>query len=463
MLNRGLFFVLSFCLSNVLFAYTKIDASQAAKLGTELTPMGANPKANADGSIPAWTGNILGLPAGLNYAGSGTPYPNPYANEKPLFTITKANVEQYKDKLTAGMLALFDRYPDSYQMHIYSTHRDFRYQEQIEARTKWNVGNAELVNGVDGLQKMTGGVPFPIPQDGSEVIWNARVNQPIPVADSLFDDVAVYAGGDRQRYRSNMLIESPYAYENHPIGQVAEDIGINAALVFVEAIEPARKKGEMVIVHEPLDQVKNDRKAWVYIPGAQRVKRAPNVGYDTPVGPGGLVTADDNMGFNGAMNRYDWKLIGKKEVYIPYHNYAFDDASWTYDKLLTPKHVNADAVRYELHRVWIVEAYLKEGQRHLYAKRRFYIDEDNWLIAATDAYDGRGELWRVGLQNTLYDFYLKGYLVRSQINYDLQAAAYVAVRLVNETRPSNYAVKTKGEAFYTPANLRTLSSKSRKR
>jgi hypothetical protein len=447
--------------STAAFAYTKIDGAEAAKLGTELTPLGANPKANADGTIPAWTGSILGVPAGLNYAGSGSPYPDPYAKEKPLFSITNANLDKYKDKLSEGAVALFKKYSD-FRMDIYPTHRDFRYNQMHEARTKWNVGNAELVNGVDGMQKMTGAVPFPIPQDGAEVIWNARINQPIPVADSLFDDIGIYANGDRQLFRANMIIESPYAYDSHPVGKVVEEIGINAALVFIEQIEPKRKKGEMVIVHEPLDQVQHDRQAWVYIPGAQRVKRAPNAGYDTPVGPGGLLTADDNMGFNGAMNRYDWKLIGKKELYIPYNNYGFDSADVKYDKLLNSKFVNPDYERYELHRVWIVEANLKEGQRHLYAKRRFYVDEDNWLIAATDAYDGRGQLWRVSLQNTLYDYYLKGFIVRSQFNYDLQAAAYVAARLVNETRPSNYAMKIKGEDFYTPGNLRTLTHKNTK-
>ena len=437
----------------------KVDKSEAAKLGSELTPMGANPAANQDGSIPAWSGSIVGLPPGLAYKGSGEEYPDPYKDEKPLFEITSANLDKHKDKLTEGMIALFNKFPDSYKMLVYPSHRDFRYATDIEARTSWNVGNAELVNGIDGLQKMTGGTPFPIPTDGAEVIWNARINQPIPVADSLFDEMAVYADGTLQQFRNKLIIESPFAYENHPIGKVAEEIGINAALVFYEVVEPKRKKGEMVIVHEPLDQVKNDRKAWVYIPGAQRVKRAPNAGFDTPVGPGGLLTADDNMGFNGAMLRYDWKLIGKKEIYIPYHSYRFDSAAVQYSELLPPKHVNPQYMRYELHRVWIVEATLKEGQRHLYAKRRFYVDEDNWLIVATESYDGRGELWRIGLQNTLYDYYLKGYIVRSQINYDLQANAYVAARLVNETRPTNYAMEIKGEEFYSPNTLRKLGKK----
>ena len=444
------------CVTANTLAYQRIDKAEAAKLGNELTPMGADPAANSDGSIPAWGGTVIGVPDGVNYGGTGTEYPDPFANEKPLFSITKANLDQYKDKLSDGMIALFERNPETFRMNIYPTHRNFRYNDQLEARTKWNVGNAQLVNGIDGMQQMTGGAPFPIPQDGAEVMWNARLNQPIPVADSLFDEIAVYNNGTTQRYRSKLIIESPFAYDDHPVGKVTEEIGINSALVFYEVIEPKRKKGEMVIVHEPLDQVQHDRKAWVYIPGTQRVKRAPNAGYDTPVGPGGLLTADDNMGFNGAMDRYDWKLIGKQEMYIPYNNYMFDSSTLTYDKLLTPKHTNPDYWRYELHRVWVVEATLKDGKRHSYGKRRFYMDEDSWLIVATDSYDGRGDLWRVGLQNIVYDYYLKGFIVRAQVNHDLQAGAYVATRLVNETRPSNYAMEAKGEKFYSPKTLRKL-------
>jgi hypothetical protein len=313
-----------------------------------------------------------------------------------------------------------------------------------------------LQGSIDGLRNYTGGVPFPVPTNGAEIMWNSRLSQPMVLADSLFDEVAVFSGGKQQRYRTKLIVESPLAYESNPVGKTSEEIGDVAAYVFYEVVEPKRKKGEMVIVHEPIDQFTHDRKAWVYIPGAKRVKRAPNAGYDTPIGPGGLMTADDSMGFNGAMDRYDWNLVGKKEVYIPYHNYQFDDKALTYDQLMTPKHVNPDHMRYELHRVWVVEATLKEGQRHIYAKRRFYVAEDSWLVVAADMYDGRGELYRTSFNHSLYDFYLQGYIARAQINYDLQASAYVGIRLTNETRPTNYAMQIRGEDFYTPANLRKM-------
>lgn len=445
---------LSFLLSIFLSSMSYATGGDASLLGSKLTPVGAEVEANAEGTIPKWSGATVGAPAGVSYSGNGDLPPNPYAGEKPLFTITAANAEQHKAKLSDGMMALFKKYPETFKMDIYPSHRDFRYNSDYEARTKWNVGKAKMVNGIDGLQNMTGAVPFPMPTTGAEAMWNARISQPIPVADSTYDELAIYPDGKTQRYRTRLKIESPFAYDNHPVGKTSEEMGINSALVFYEVIEPKRKRGEMVIVNEPLDQVKHDRKAWVYIPGAKRVKRAPNAGYDTPVGPGGLLTADDNMGFNGAMNRYDWKLIGKQEMYIPYHSYGFDESGVDYAKLLVKGHPSSDYMRYELQRVWVVEATLKQGERHIYEKRRFYIAEDSWLIAAYDSYDGRGELWRVGLQNSIYDYFLKGYVARAQFNIDMQASAYVAIRLVNQTGPTNYTAKVEGPQYYTPGTLR---------
>ena len=437
------------------FALTTADAQ---RLGTELTPMGANPKANAAGSIPAWTGNVRGLPEGLQYAASGMPYPDPYGKEPPLFSITHANAQKYKDHLAPGMLALLDKYPATFRMDIYPSHRDFRYNDQVEQRTRWNVGHARLEGGDDGLQNMTGGAPFPIPENGVQVMWNARINQPTPVADSLTDAMVVYADGNRQKERVHMLFESPYAYESHPVGTTGEEIGPIAGYVFLEIIEPSRRKGEMAVVHEPLDQVKYKRKVWAYNPGVKRVKIVPDAGYDMPIGPGKLMTADDSLGFNGAMDRYDWKLIGKQELYIPYHSYRFDKPGLDYETLLPAKQMNPDYMRYELQRVWVVEATLKEGARHIYSKRRFYMAEDSWLIAITEAYDAHGQLWRVGLQNTLYDFFLQGYITRAHLQFDLLADAYVAVGLVNQTRPTDYNVKIQGAKFFT---AQTLQKKAR--
>jgi hypothetical protein len=437
-------------------AFAKVSEEQAAKLGTELTAFGANPAANAAGTIPARSYTLDGVPKGLSYK-SGDVYPDPYANEKPLFTITADNMAQYQEQLSEGQKALFKQYPKTFKMPVYPSHRESVYNPMFEKRTRWNATNTKLVRGIDGMYDYTGGIPFPIPQDGAETLWNSRVAHPHPVSDATYDDIAVFANGTQSKRRSHLITESPYAYSDMPIGKGNQDMGPYAALVFGETLEPARQKGEMVIVHEPLDWVNNKRAAWVYLPGSRRVRRAPNVGYDTPNGPGGFATVDDALGFNGAMDRYNWTLVGKKDIYIPYHNYRYDDpAQFSLEKLLTPLHVNPDAMRYELHRVWIVEADLRSDKRHIYAKRRFYIDEDSWLIALVDSYDGKGLLWRVGIYNSLYDYDAKAYITRSNVNHDLVAKGYVAQRLVNDTEPANFAVEPKGAGFYTPKNLRKM-------
>ncbi len=370
----------SLVLGFTVSTHAAVSKQEAKKLGTELTPLGAERKGNADGSIPAWSGKLSGVPAGLSYMGSGDVYPDPYGKEKPIYSVTKQNLPNYQDLLTPGLQALMNKYPETFNVPVYPSHRDARWSKLVERRTSWNAINTVLVNGIDGMQNYTGGVPFPMPKSGVEVMWNARIVHPHPTIVGSFDDIAVYLDGNRQMRRNDYVSEFPYSYPQNKIGDTGSQIGINAALVHVTTQKPARNKGMMTVVHEPVDQVKHPRKAWVYLPGSRRVRRAPTVGYDTPDGPGGLVTVDDSLGFNGAMDRYDWKLVGKKEMLIPYHAYKFDNPGADYNMLLLPGHANPKYMRYEKHRVWVVEANLKKGQRHVYAKRRWYIDEDSWQI-----------------------------------------------------------------------------------
>jgi hypothetical protein len=451
--------VIGITLALPLAATAAVSQQEAKKLGSVLTPMGGERAGNADGTIPAWSGTLTGVPKGLSYMGSGDVYPDPYGKEKPLFVINKSNMAAHKEKLTPGLVALLEKFPDTFNVPVYPSHRDARWSKLSERRTLWNAVNTVLVNGVDGLQNYTGAAPFPIPKDGVEVIWNARIIHPHPTLVGTMDDMAVYLNGERVLRRQDYVGEFPFSYPQNKIGDTEAQIGINGALVHVTVQEPKRNKGQMTVVHEAMDQVKNERKAWVYIPGTRRVRRAPTVGYDTPDGPGGLVTVDDSLGFNGALDRYNWKLVGKKEMYIPYHNYKFDSPEVDYNMLLMPGHANPKFMRYELHRVWVVEANLKDGSRHVYAKRRFYIDEDSWQISLLESYDGRGQLWKVGILNTVYDFALKGYVARAQMFHDLQSGAYFSARMVNETSQPNLMATPRGEAYYSPANLRKMGTR----
>ena len=434
----------------------RVSPEEAAELGKSLTPIGADPSANADGTIPAYSGSMLGLPAGLEYAGPGQPYPDPYAQDPVLHTVTPANRQEYADFLSPGLQAMFDTYPDSFRMRIYPTHRDGRYSDKFYEKLLYNAVNAELHNGEDGIRGFTGAVAFPIPKTGAEVIWNSRTSGPNYTLTGTYSDIAVFNNGTHSERRSTIISEYPYVNPANPVGNTEEQLGIWAAHVMTNVHKPVRDKGMITSIYEPYDYVTHAREAWRYLPGSRRVRRAPTVGYDTPDGPGGLITVDDTLGFNGAMDRFTWTLLGKKELYVPFHNYQFDKPGLSYDELLTPFHANPDYVRYEKRRVWVVEANLREGARHIYGKRRFYVDEDSWNIVMTENYDGRGELWKVVLINSIYEYNVEGYVNRAMMFHELRAGAYITIRLVNDSDPLDYTAAPKGPSYYSSTNVRKL-------
>jgi len=425
-----------------------VSPDEAAKLGTTLTPVGAEMAGNADGSIPAWTG---GLPTNAGAIDPRGFLADPFANEQPLFTITAANAEQYKDKLTPGQMAMFKRYPESYRMPVYPTHRSASLPAAVLEATKQNAVNTRMVEGGNGLENFQTANPFPIPQNGLEVIWNHITRyRGVPIR-------RVYTQATPQANGSYSLV---YFLDEFSSRDALTDYDPskpgNVLFYFKQRVTaPSRLAGNVLLVHETLDQVKEPRLAWQYDAGQRRVRRAPQVSYD---GPGnaadGLRTSDNGDMYNGAPDRYDWQLIGKKEIYIPYNAYKLDLPNLKYADIIKAGHINQDLTRYELHRVWHVTATLKSGARHIYAKRDFYIDEDTWQAALIDHYDGRGTLWRVAEAHALYyyDKQLPWYALETL--YDLLSGRYLAVGMKNEEKqPYDFNYKPSSSDF-TPAALR---------
>ncbi len=368
----------------------KVTPEKAAQLGTNLTPIGAEMAANAAGTIPAWDGG-LNSDNTAKSEDSGRPA-NPFPADKPQFEITNANLSQYQDNLSPGQIAMFKKYAD-YKMPVYQTRRTAAYPKELYTMIKNNATNAELVSGGMGLANFEITIPFPVPQDALEVVWN---------------HITRYRGGTAQRFLTTIPVQADGSFAAvKMIDQLAWPEFLsdgrdavkddNVLFYYIQQITaPARLTGTALLVHETIDQVKEARRAWVYNSGQRRVRRAPNVAYDGPgTGSDGLRTADNFDMYNGAPDRYNWKLLGKKEIYIPYNSYKLLDTNVKYETLVQQGHLNSDYLRYELHRVWVVEAELKEGARHIYAKRTLYIDEDTWGASVIDQYDGRGELWKL--------------------------------------------------------------------
>jgi len=424
-----------------------VPAAEADKLGKSLTPMGAEMAGNADNSIPAWK------PLAKN---SGTVdargfLSNPYASEQPLFTITAKDVDKYKDKLAPGQYAMFKRYPETFKMPVYPSHRGATVPDDVFAAIKKNATTTNLVSGGNGLENFDTAVPFPIPKSGVEVIWNHITRYRGGSVTRLVTQATPQPNGSY----SLVYFQDQFVFRDKMKDYDPKNPG-NILFYFKQKVTaPARLAGGVLLVHETLDQVKEPRSAWVYNAGQRRVRRAPQVSYDGPgTAADGLRTSDNLDMFNGAPDRYDWKLEGKKEMYIASDSYKLDDPKLKYADIIKAGHINQDLARYELRRVWHVVATLKEGQRHIYAKRDFYIDEDTWQAAVIDHYDGRGQLWRVAEAHAenYYDKQVPWYALETL--YDLQSGRYLALGMKNEEKSAYDFGFTATTSDFTPAALR---------
>jgi hypothetical protein len=415
-------------------AFAAISDTDLARLGQELTPLGAERAGNASGTIPAWEGGITIPPAGYQV---GDHHPDPFPGDQPLATITASNLSEYADRLTAGHAALLKTYP-SYKLHLYPTRRTASFPERIYEATKKYAPTARLTAAGNGVEGALIGTPFPVPQNGLEVVWNHLLRYRGDAAVRFVGQAAPQRNGSYTlvQFRDEFL----FNYSRPDITEATLD---NIILYYKQAtLAPARLAGSILLVQETLDQVKEPRRAWIYNAGQRRVRRAPNIGYDSPgTNSDGMRTNDQLDLFNGAPDRYDWKLIGKKEIIVPYNSYKLHSNSVKVADILKPLHINQDLARYELHRVWIVEATLKPGQSNIYARRTFYIDEDSWQILSADLYDTRGQLWYVSEAHCINYYEVPTFWSTLEVHTDLISGRYLAFGLDNENKMYDFSVK----------------------
>ena len=423
-----------------------VSTEEASRLGRDLTPYGAEKAGNADGTIPEWTGGITEPPAGYQ---RGRHHVDPFADDQVLFVIDSSNVDQHQDNLSVGHQQLLRTY-ESFSMPVYPTRRSASFPQRIYDAVKENAVNAELVDGGNGVSGAAIGIPFPIPQNGLEVIWNHLLRyRGYTIERTFAQAVPTRSGAFTPLKFKDRLI---YTYATP--GITPDQLENIMLLYWQEALAPPRVAGGILLVHETLNRIAEPRLAWAYNPGQRRVRRAPNVGYDTPSATSdNLRTIDQFDMFNGAVDRYDWELVGKRELYVPYNSYKISGDSVSFSDILTPLHPNSELTRYELHRVWVVEATLKEGATHIYKRRTFYFDEDSWQILVADMYDTRDQLWRVSEGHSINYYQNPLFWTSLVVHHDLQAGRYVVNNLTNEYEPIRFGLELSPSDF-TPAALR---------
>lgn len=436
-------------LASIVFeAVAKVSLQEATKLGNELTPIGAEKAGNKAGTIPAWTG---GLAIDTSITQMDKLLANPFSQEQPIFTITSKNLDKYRANLSEGQIALFEKYPDTYSMPIYKTHRTAAFPQFVYDKAEKNAISATLVEGGNGVMNYDETVPFAIPQNGTEVIFNHITRYRGGKSKVVFSKLAVQPNGTYAEVTLSAEGTNPHYLEDGYDSEKDDNI----LFYYMQSVlAPARLTGNILLLHETIDQIKQPRSAWTYNAGQRRIRRAPQVAYDGPSeGSGGMATADQTDMFNGSPDKYNWELIGKKEMYIPYNSYEMGSTAHTYDAMIQPGHVQRDLTRYELHRVWEVKATLKEGERHIYGQRHFFVDEDSWQIAVADMYDNRGEIWRMS-EMYATQFINPGAMgATASITYDFLSGGYLLNASNEVEEPYDFHYKA-SRSDYTTSALR---------
>lgn len=415
-------------------AFAAVTAEESKQLGTTLTPFGAVKAANADGSIPAYTGGLTKAPEGFK-PDSGF-WVDPFKDEKPVLRIDSKNMAQHAAMLSEGQKHLLSKYP-AYHLNVYPTHRTAAYPKKILDATIRNATACKTTK--EGLAIETacrGGLPFPMPKTGYEVMWNQilRYQGETAITTSASRSWVVDPSG-KPVVTAEQATFSDFAYYQTDVTDRDPDM---AWRVYSISKVPARRAGEMTGLADYLDPVARPRKAWSYTPGLRRVKLSPEFAYDTPVASmGGVTLFDELFVFSGTMDRFDFKLLGKKEMYIQYNAYKNYYDCPTAEKALLPNHVNPECERWEKHRVWAVEATLKSGQRHAYSKRIYYFDEDLTGAANYDAFDQSGQLYRALFQAAapMYDKLIP--YASKNVVYDFNKGMYA---YVNDVMVGGYKV-----------------------
>ncbi len=421
-------------------------APQSYAWDDSLTPLGAERAGNPDGSIPAWTGGTTSSPTGYV---PGQLHPNPFSADKEILAISQENVEAHQAFLSVGQKALFATLP-TFRMNVYPSRRSAAFPQHVYDATKANAERARLSADGYTISGARTGIPFPVPKQGIEVIWNHLLRYRGEKFSRRVSQAAVTAGGRYNLVRSEEKFYFPYSAA---AGETEQN---SNALLFLRQhfIAPARLAGTHVLVHETINKLSDPRQSWLYNPGERRIRRAPFIQYDTPAGTSdGLRVFDQFDMYNGLPDRYDWELLGKRELYVPYNSYGLEDSRLDFGKVLGTGHVNPDPLRYEKHRVWVVDARLKSDASHLYSRRTFYLDEDSWQILLVEAYDKSGDLWRVSEGHPINFYEVPTINTVLEVHYDLKAHRYLAMNLHFDTSSYDFT-ESYAASDFNPDELR---------
>lgn len=437
-------------------------AIDGAQISPHLTPSGAERTGNKEGTIPAWQPEKQDIP-GWSYGKLRQDYWK-YKDDKPLYSIDASNVDKHADKLSPGQVALIKQ-TKGYRMDVYPTRRSCGVPDFVAENTQKNAGFAKIAeNGWSVQDAYVPGYPFPMPKSGVEAMSNSMLRYRGIASEFKNTNTWVSPRKGDETWIQAVSSETIFWPWGEKGSRKLSDIGMNRASVYYTFISPAALAGQSSMVTDFLDKPGAD--AFYYFPGQRRVRRLPTYAYDAPqIGFENQYTMDETQVFMGPLDRFDWKLVGKKEVLVPYNAFGAYDFAGKRQDIVLRDFIEPTHRHYEMHRVWVVEATVKAGLRHLAQKRTFYLDEDSWNIVMAEDYDGQGQLWKLreGFLIPVYETgtcdvaaFVQHNLVEGRYLIDFSAAGNgTDVRWLTEAG-GNSKYKS---SFYTSDNLRAISER----
>ncbi|MDE2371518.1 MAG: DUF1329 domain-containing protein [Burkholderiales bacterium] len=435
--------------------------ANADKLGSTLTPLGGDRSASTD--VPAWEG--ASKPAAGWTPGKPREASWNHKDEKPLYSIDAGSADKHASQLTPGQMHLL-KHSAGYRMDVYPSHRNCTAPDFVIENTKRNAAGAAKLS-ADGdtlLQAALPGVPFPVPTAGVQAIWNFQLRYGGVGADY---QNAVTLVSPRTGSNTWITVEAPQ-HQYFPWGAKGThspaDTGDLLFATYYAIRSPAALAGQALVAKVSFGS--HDAEVNYYFPGQRRVRRMPAYGYDSPqIGYENQYTIDQTQMFTGNVDRFDWKLVGKKEILVPYNTFRQLDFDARREDVYGATAINPAYRRYELHRVWVVEATVKKGMRHLAPRKVFYFDEDSWQILVGEDYDGQGNLWKVREASLLPAWELGSACESSTfVQYDvLQNRYLVDFTVVGTGKDVRWLMETNDKRFtndfFTADNLRSISER----
>ncbi len=451
----------SYLKAGLAFACVAAISTVWAQSSGDLTVSGAEKAGSSDGRIPAYSG-AQATPSGWSAGKLRSDY-SPYKSERPLFSITAENVDKYAANLTPGQVAMFKQIK-SYQMDVYPSHRDCGYPGWVQDNIKKNAGSAQLNASGDHIKNaVLPGLPFPAAKTGQEAIWNYLSRyRGVGVQWQKLNTMVSPRPGSAEWIRVVAHQTAYFPWGKKGANQLTADDPLYSIYFAYET--PAALAGQGLV--DTFFFANSDSSAFYYFPGQRRVRRMPSYNYDAPqIGFENQYVVDEPWLFNGDIDRFNWKIIGKKEIYVPYNNFAMYDFKKSVDDVFKPDQVSASARRYELHRVYEVEATLKPNMRHISQKKVLYLDEDTYLALLGEDYDAQGKLWKTKEGYPIPVWELGGTCdVEPFAQYNLATNRYVTDQSVIGTgQDVQYFESSDSPAFhsnyYTAENLRSISER----